>query len=984
MTELSPHTSAPQPADRNLPRPSATFDLLEQFRDVAGRVKIGPYRILDRLGEGGMGVVYLAEQREPVRRTVALKLIRSGMGSPDTLARFDAERQALAMLSHPNIARVFHADVTDTGLPYFAMEYVRGLPLTRHCDDNRLTIPQRLELFLQVCHAVQYAHQKGIIHRDLKPTNILVTMIDDRPVPKVIDFGTAKSIHPLTRRTLHTRIGSVMGTPHYMPPEQAETADLDVDTRADIYALGVVLYELLTGALPLDDAALRNATADQLARIIRDTEPPRPSARVTIPRRQADPAATSHALKAAERRRADPPSLVRQLRGDLDCITLKAMEKDRARRYETVDSLAQDVRRHLNHEPITARPPSRIDRTRKFARRHARWLTAAAAVLIALIVGLGAATAGLVRARHERDAARASAAHAHAVTSFLRDTLASMPETARGPTVSVRGLLDAARERLDQGAFKDIPQAEAAVRTTLGRTYAALHLDSAAEPQFAAALAIRQRLHGNQDHPDVALTLRDLAAALPARPSIDTAEPLARQALDMTRRLWPPNAREVADAQSTLANVLLAKGDYRGAEALYADALRILRNLLNDHPDVAAALSALADTRRLGNGGPHAAEPLHREALEMFQRHLGPRHARVGTSYRNLANVLSSKNEFAAAESLQRQSLQVFKDALGENSTTVLDTTIGLVDILVARAEHQHAVDVLLARRHWLNSQPALTTTAAEDVRLSQQLASVYAAWGKPDQADDWIRRARSTQYQALLKELEANTQELRQRPDDAALLALRAKHHARAGMFLEAASDYDRAMKLGVSDHWAWYVRGALLAYLERDHAYHAHCHEMLSRFSTATGRPALRLAKASLLRPVSGIDLQRIYDAALKARARDLHPKDIAWDEMTLGMAAHRLSRPEEAVPPLTSSIPVLQNPPGAAAAGFYLSINLHRLGRHPEAHDAFNRAQRIITQLPTPRDGDLGESGIENWLIAHTAHREASRILHSVAQK
>lgn len=969
-----------------LVQPSATLGVLEQSGDLADPARIGPYRILARLGEGGMGIVYLAEEREPVRRTVALKLIRAGMGTAEILARFEAERQALAMLSHPNIARVFHAGITEAGFPYFAMEYVRGPTLTQYCDEHRLSIAQRLELFLQVCQAVQYAHQKGIIHRDLKPNNILVALVDDRPVPKVIDFGTVKSVHQLTSRTIYTRMGSVMGTPQYMAPEQAGGADLDIDTRADIYSLGVVLYELLTGTLPLDNDAVRQATPDRLAQIIRETEPAKPSARVTargrLRRRRADPVANANVLQAATRRRTDSPSLVRAIRGDLDCITLKAMEKDRTRRYETVDSLAQDVRRHLNNEPIIARPPSTVDRAKKFGRRHSAALGAAAAIFLALMIGLGVATAALVRVSQERDAARASAAHARAVTSFLRETLASMQETARGPTVSVRSLLDAAGERLDRGAFKDVPQAEAAVRTTLGRTYAALHLDSPAEPHLAAALAIQQRLHPDEDHPDVAHALRDLADILPARTN-DAAESHARQALAMSQRLWPPDSREVADSKSTLARVLLSKGDYPGAEPLYSDALRILRALLKDHPDIATTLSYLADVRRLGNGGPAAAEPLHREALEMFRRHLGDRHPSVATSYRNLASIFEVQNDFAKAESFQRQALQIFTEALGENNGTVLDATIGLARLLVARGDHQHAADLLLERHRWLKNQPA--PGAAEDVSLSQQIAAVYAAWGKPQQANEWTRRARSTQFQSLVNQLEHQTQELRRRPQDAALLASRAKHHARAGMFDQAASDYDRAMRAGAADHWAWYVRAALLAYLEQDHAYQAHCRQMLTRFSTATGRPAVRIAKASLLRPVPGIDLELLHKTAQSARARDLHLKDIAWDEMTLGMAAHRRNQPDDAVKHLRLCIPAVHNSAATVAAGFYLSINLQRLGRPADAADAFDRAARLMSQLPTPGDGDLGENGIENWLIAHIAHREAARALQpGVAQK
>src|SRR2546421_1505313 len=301
---------------------------------------IGPYRILEKMGEGGMGIVYKAEQREPVRRIVALKVIKLGMDTNEVVARFEAERQALALMSHPNVAKVFEAGMTEQGRPFFAMEFVPGISLTQYCDENKLTTRERLELFIPVCQAVQHAHQKGIIHRDLKPGNILVSMFDGKPVPKVIDFGIAKAANQaLTQRTLYTQTGALVGTPEYMSPEQAQTSGLDVDTRTDIYSLGVILYELLTGELPFDADVLRKAGLDGMARIIKESEPSKPSTRLSI--LGQSPPTPGHAPgDAARKRRSDPRSLVRELRGDLDWITLKAMEKDRTRRYDTAVGLA--------------------------------------------------------------------------------------------------------------------------------------------------------------------------------------------------------------------------------------------------------------------------------------------------------------------------------------------------------------------------------------------------------------------------------------------------------------------------------------------------------------------------------------------------------------------------------------------------------------------------------------------------------------------
>ncbi|HSZ55688.1 MAG TPA: protein kinase, partial [Tepidisphaeraceae bacterium] len=356
--------------------------------------------ILEKMGEGGMGVVYKAEQREPVRRIVALKVIKLGMDTREVVARFEAERQALALMNHPNVAKVFEAGMTDTGRPFFAMEHVPGVSLTQYCDNNKLTTRERLELFIPICHAVQHAHQKGIIHRDLKPSNLLVTLFDGKPVPKVIDFGIAKATNQqLTQQTLYTQTGSLIGTPEYMSPEQAQTSGLDVDTRTDVYSLGVIMYELLTGALPFDHETLHRAGPDGMAKMIREEEPDKPSTKLAVLHRTPTPKPNApSADELARLRRSDWRTLQRELRGDLDWIVLKAMEKDRTHRYETASALAADIVRYLKDEPVLAGPPSTLYRIVKFARRNRGWFTAASAVAIALIVGFTVALVGFIRA----------------------------------------------------------------------------------------------------------------------------------------------------------------------------------------------------------------------------------------------------------------------------------------------------------------------------------------------------------------------------------------------------------------------------------------------------------------------------------------------------------------------------------------------------------------------------------------------------------
>jgi eukaryotic-like serine/threonine-protein kinase len=361
--------------------------------------RIGRYKLLEKIGEGGCGVVYLAEQEEPVRRRVALKIIKLGMETKSVIARFEAERQALAMMDHPNISRVFDAGATDRGPPYFVMELVHGVKITEYCDRHHLETPQRLDLFIQVCHAIQHAHQKGIIHGDIKPSNIMVTLQDGTPVPKVIDFGISKATEArLADRVLLTAQGQLVGTPAYMSPEQAELRGVDIDTRSDIYSLGVLLYELLTGKTPFDAKTLLDLGFDEMRRTLRETEPPRPSARLTS-------LSIPELVKTAQTRHAEPPKLISTMRGDLDWIVMKALEKERGRRYETANGLAMDIQRHLNHEPVVARPPSRLYRFQKLVRRNRIVFAAGGAVALALVIGIGASTWLFLQERKARQRA---------------------------------------------------------------------------------------------------------------------------------------------------------------------------------------------------------------------------------------------------------------------------------------------------------------------------------------------------------------------------------------------------------------------------------------------------------------------------------------------------------------------------------------------------------------------------------------------------
>src|SRR6266853_720966 len=467
--------------------------------------RIGRYKLLQQIGEGGCGVVYMAEKEEPIRRRVALKIIKPGMDTKSVMARFEAERQALALMDHPNIAKVFDAGATESGRPYFVMELVRGVKITDYCDGKSLTTEERLALFVQVCRAVQHAHQKGIIHRDIKPSNILVTTTEGgSALPVVIDFGIAKATtnQRLTDRTLFTAFEMLIGTPAYMSPEQADLSGVDVDTRTDVYSLGVLLYELLTGSPPFDGGVLMKAGLDEIRRVIRERDPDRPSMRLIT-------MAAADLTTTAQRRQSAPPALIRSVRGDLDWIVMKALEKDRRRRYETATGLALDVQRHLANEPISARPPSKLYKLQKAMLRNKLLFIGIGVIALLMVISLIVVSALLARERRSRHVAEAASVKSQQVTKFLENMLNGVgPSIAAGQdTTIMRKILDQTAERVGK-EMTNQPAVEAELGTLIGRLYRQIGNFDRAEEMDRAALAIRRKQFGPES-PEAAVSLSE-------------------------------------------------------------------------------------------------------------------------------------------------------------------------------------------------------------------------------------------------------------------------------------------------------------------------------------------------------------------------------------------------------------------------------------------------------------------------------------------
>ena len=708
-----------QPADETVATPNVTLTIHHRTTADTQSDSIGPYRLIRTLGEGGMGVVYHAQQLKPIRRDVALKIIKPGMDSQQVIARFESERQALAMMDHSNIARVFDAGTTERGLPYFVMELVDGIPITKYCDSKRLSVKERIELFIPVCQAIQHAHQKGIIHRDIKPSNVLVKQDQNQAVPKVIDFGLAKALgNQLSNSTVFTIVGSVVGTLDYMSPEQAELGRQDIDTRSDVYSLGALLYELLTGTVPLENHPTETLSYLEILQRIREKEPKPPSARLH---------ASAILMEIAERRNSDPKRLPKQVGHELDWIVMRALEKDRGRRYETANGMVRDLQRYLVGDPVEAGPPSATYRMSKFVRKYRLWLGMAAAFTAVLVVGVVVSTQMAIRAGRAEQEARA-------VNAFLRDDLlaqAGASIQARAgrrvdPDLKVRTALDRAAAGIE-GKFGTQPLVEASIRETVGTTYKDLGLYADAQKHLERALELRRSFLGGEQ-PDTLVSMSRLGSVLERQGKYTPAEQLYVKSLESQRRVLGETHAETLISMKGLAAVLFGQGKYSQAEVLLAKVLDISRRVHGEeHLETAASVGNLAAVYHI-QGKFAQAEPLYAKAIELAIR-LGGEDNPDSLKYKtNLAELYGNQKKYADAELLYGKALEGQRRVLGEKHRSALYTMNSFAALFVSQGkfsegEQLYTKALAIERSVGNNEHPFLLTSLSglAEVRYGQR-----------------------------------------------------------------------------------------------------------------------------------------------------------------------------------------------------------------------------------------------------------------------
>ncbi len=964
--------------------------------------QIGRYRLLRQIGEGGCGVVFMAEQETPVRRSVALKIIKPGMDTKGVIARFEAERQALALMDHPNIAKVFDAGATESGRPYFVMELIRGVKITEYCDGFSLGNEDRLKLFVQVCQAVQHAHQKGIIHRDIKPSNILVTRTPEGdPLPVVIDFGIAKATTNrwLTDKTLFTASEMLVGTPAYMSPEQAAPNGEDLDTRTDIYSLGVLLYELLTGTAPFDTAELARVGVEAARRLVAEKEPVRPSAKLAALDR-------GKLQEAAVSRGTEGPRLLRSVKGDLDWIVMKALEKDRRRRYETANGLAVDIQRFLANEAISARPPSRLYQFRKILVRNKLLFGAIGTVTTLLVGGLIMVMASLARERRALSESERDRLKAQQVTAFLKDML-----QGAGPSVALGRDTAVLRDILDRTALRvgteltNQPAVEAELRNVTGRLYMEVGDYEQAERMLRASLAINRALAG-PDSRETADSLNDLGLALIRAGKWGEAEGFHREALRIRRALFGEGSPMVAVSLGNIADVLTQRGAYSEAEPLAREALAIRRKRFGEESvEAASALRSLCVI--VGSQSRWSeAESAARQALVIRRKRLDPKDPIIATTLTDLAWAVGGAGRLAEAETLEKEALAMRQKVLSAEHPDVSKSLYLVGDRmrqrgLAGEAEAILGAVLMMQRKQLEDGNPTpLDTMHSLGAALEAQGRFAEAERLYREELGQWRKRgdllipqglaavesvARVLLFQKRFGEAvrtldEVLTPELSREPKSMDLLWLRSQIHARRENWKAAAEDGASTFELYPSNSGR-YAAVAAMAAKAGDHVlYERICRKMLEVSGNTTNVfVADQVAKACLFRPAPGLDLKWIAELADLAVA---HGKEDAWAmpffQICKGLSEYRQGRYSEAEQWLRKT---LASPSENAHphAGAVLAMALWKHGDGEGARQAFARAGELTPrEMPQALAERPGEDWLA-WLFARVSLDEAAALMN-----
>ncbi len=964
--------------------------------------RIGRYKLLQQIGEGGAGVVFMAEQEEPVQRRVALKVIKPGMDTKSVIARFEAERQALALMDHPNIAKVFDAGATESGRPYFVMELIRGVKITDYCDQNALTTEDRLGLFVQVCQAVQHAHQKGIIHRDLKPSNILVTgTVAGSALPVVIDFGIAKATtnQRLTDKTLFTAFEMLIGTPAYMSPEQAVLSSADVDTRTDIYSLGVLLYELVTGSTPFDGGALLQAGLDEIRRVIREEEPARPSTRLST-------MAVKDLTTVAQHRRSEPPHLIRSVRGDLDWIVMKSLEKDRTRRYETANGLALDVKRFLANETVAARPCSKLYKFKKAVQRN-KLLSVGIGIMAALIVAsLAVVTASLRNERRARLNAQTEETRSRQVTQFLKNMLEGVgPSVARGRnTEMLREILDKTAGQIG-AEIPGQPSVEAELRGLIGRLYIEIGNYEGAETMARAALALHRRLSGprgaaaatalndlgmalwkqrklaeagaayqeslairqdlyGREHVDVATTLNNLGAVYRRQLKLAESEALTRESLAIRRKLLGSEHLDVADSLRNLCIILGDRGQRAAAEEAAREMLAMRRRLLGDsHPLVAAALADLSWV--LGEKSAET-EALETEAFGIQRRVLGDDHPDVARSIYLVGDRLRRNGRLTESHAVLSAALSIQRKLLGEEHPDVLATLLGLGATLEKEGT-------------WPEAE-AVRRQSLELIRRRNGPGDTQALWAVEALVRTLREQKKLAEAESVLSE--TLTPEVLDKPASVSLLFQRADLMGRQGRWQEAAVDAVRCIDFQPDEHYNYHILAPLLVVNRNRPAYERLCQSVLARFSDTTNPYwAQRVATDCLLLPNPDVDLHvldRLADVAVSQGRRE--SSALPYFEVCKAMSSYRLGRYADAQS-WAEKARAGPSVHASASACAVLSMANWQLGRQTEARATLRKGEALTPNVVSERGTEkIGGSWVA-WLTARIALDEATALIQSV---